>query len=115
MVKVENIKLNIETGIPCGLIINELVSNSLKHAFPNERKGEVCVSLKSYDDDYKFVVSDNGIGLPDDIEAKKTDGLGLQLVNNLVSQLDGMIDLDRSQGTKFTISFKKLSIRGIKN
>jgi len=114
-VNVENIKLNIDTGIPCGLIINELVSNSLKHAFPGKRKGEVCVSLKTYDDDYELIVSDNGIGLPDDIDYKNTDGLGLQLVNNLVNQMDGVIDLDRSQGTKFTISFKKLSISGIRN
>ncbi len=81
-VKVEDICLNMETGIPCGLIISELVSNSLKHAFPDGRKGEVCISLKFSGDEYKLIVSDNGIGLPENIDYKNTDSLGLQLVNN---------------------------------
>jgi len=110
-VKVEDIYLNMETGIPCGLIISELVSNSLKHAFPDGRKGEVCISLKISGDEYELIVSDNGIGLPENIDYKNTDSLGLQLVNNLVNQLDGKITLERGQGTKFKISFKKLKYK----
>lgn len=108
MIKIEDIELNIETGVPCGLIISELVSNSLKHAFPGGRGGEVRVVFKTHDDKYELMISDNGIGFPEDIDYKHTDSLGLQLVNNLVDQLEGEIKLDRSQGTAFKIIFEKI-------
>ena len=63
--KIEDISLNIETAIPCGLIINELISNSLKYAFPNDMNGEITISLKSENDNYKLCIIDNGIGLPE--------------------------------------------------
>lgn len=103
----KNIMLNIETSIPCGLIFSELLTNSIKHAFPME-KGEIKVKFKSFDDNLMLSVSDNGVGLDEELDFRKTDSLGLQLVNNLVNQIDGNIELDRSHGTKFTIKFQEL-------
>src|ERR1039458_7896825 len=99
---------NIETSVPCGLIITELVSNSLKYAFPNQREGELKVSLKIKDDHYEMSISDNGVGIPENIDFFNTDSLGLQLVNSLTDQIDGEIEFDRTNGTKFTITFKEL-------
>jgi len=97
--------LNIETVIPCGLIINELISNSFKYAFPN-RNGELKISLKSKEDNYELIISDNGIGFPEELDFKNTDSLGLQLVNTLTNQIDSKITLDSRYGTKFIIILK---------
>jgi PAS domain S-box-containing protein len=105
--KVEKVKLNIETAVPCGLIISELISNSLKHAFPGG-EGELNLSLKTIGDKYELIISDNGIGFPKDLDFENTESLGLQLVNSLVKQIDGEITLDKTHGTKFTIVFKEL-------
>jgi len=102
----EEVLLDLNRAIPCGLIINELLSNSIKHAFPEGKKGEICINLHS---DKKgmitLVVSDNGIGLPDDIDFRKAQSLGLQMVNDLTRQIGGTIKLDRKAGTAFTIKF----------
>jgi PAS domain S-box-containing protein len=111
ILEIDDVKLNIETSIPCGLIITELVSNSLKYAFPNQLKGELKVSLKNKDDHYKLIISDNGIGFPKNIDFKNTKSLGLELVNNLVEQIDGNIQLENSKGTKFKITFKELEYK----
>jgi PAS domain S-box-containing protein len=105
---IDDIKLNIETSVPCGLIITELVSNSLKYAFPDQSEGVLNVSLKIKDDFYELCISDNGIGIPENIDFYNTDSLGLQLVNSLTDQIDGEIEFDRSNGSKFTITFKEL-------
>ena len=105
IIDVENVKLNIKTAVPCGLIINELLSNSLKYAFPQEREGEIHISLKAKDNKFKLIISDSGIGLPEDLDFRNTESLGLKLVNSLTNQIDGKIELDRSQGTKFKITF----------
>ncbi len=110
-VEVENVDLNMETAVPCGLIISELFSNSLKHAFPHGSEGEVYVSLKKDHEEYEMVISDNGIGIPMDFDFKHPESLGLQLVNSLTKQLDGEIKLDRSHGTKFIITFKELTYK----
>ncbi len=100
--------LDINTAIPCGLIINELVSNSLKYAFPNNREGEIQIKLyASKDDTFSLIVRDNGIGLPEDLDFRDTESLGLQLVVALVEQLKGTVELDRSEGTAFEIVFEK--------
>ncbi len=109
IIKVEEIFLNIETAIPCGLIISELVSNSLKYAFSNNDVGEIFISFCSLSEEFELIISDNGIGLPEDVNFKEIQSsLGLRLVNMLVSQLDGSIGLDRSQGTMFRVKFKEL-------
>jgi PAS domain S-box-containing protein len=105
---IDDVKLNIETSVPCGLIITELVSNCLKYAFPDQREGKLEVTLKIVDDFYELTICDNGVGIPEDIDFFNTDSLGLQLVNSLTDQIDGKIEFDRSNGTKFTIIFKEL-------
>jgi len=102
----EGIYFEIDTAILCGLIINELVSNSLKHAFPNGKKGEVFIGInKIQDNKYVLILKDNGIGFPQNLDFKKTESLGLQLVITLTEQLGGVIDLNRNGYTEFKIIF----------
>ncbi len=104
-VEVEKISLDIDAAIPCGLIINELVSNSLKHAFP-EGQGKIRICFRSVDDSKELIVSDNGIGIPESVDLDTTQSLGLHLVKILAEdQLDGKISLERSEGTTFCITF----------
>jgi PAS domain S-box-containing protein len=110
-IDVDDVLLNIETAVPFGLILNELISNSLKHGFPEGISGELYISLKFVDDKYELIVGDTGIGFPEEIDFKKTDSLGLQLVNNLVSQIDGEIELNKSHGTEYKIIFKELKYK----
>jgi two-component sensor histidine kinase len=105
IIEVDDAKLNIKTAAPCGLIINEILSNCLKHAFPHERKGEIYISLKANDGVFKLTISDSGIGFPEDLDFRNTESLGLKLVNSLTHQIDGNIELERNQGTKFKITF----------
>jgi PAS domain S-box-containing protein len=106
----KNIMLGIDTAIPCGLIINELVSNSLKYAFPRGRRGEISVALaRINEDELELTVSDNGIGLPENIDFRNTESLGLRLVTILAeNQLRGKIELKRIEGTEFRIRFKEI-------
>jgi two-component sensor histidine kinase len=106
-VDVEPVSLNIDTAIPCALIINELVSNSLKYAFPNGRPGEIHVSMNHTDsNDLNLRISDNGIGFPETLFWRNTDSLGLQLVRNLTDQLNGSIKCHLEQGAQFDIRFR---------
>lgn len=104
-INIENIFLDIDTAIPCGLIINELVSNSLKHAFVDLQEGKVSIKFYLKNEKYTLAVEDNGIGFPEDIEFENTKTLGLQLVNTLVKQLSGNINIYRDKGTLFKIIF----------
>ncbi|MCL5035898.1 MAG: PAS domain S-box protein [Chloroflexi bacterium] len=106
-VNAENIFLGIDTAIPCGLIINELVSNSLKYAFPGNRKGRISIVLNNDKEKFILAIKDDGVGMPANIDYKKTDTLGLQLVKTLAEQLDGNIELIRERGTEFKIEFYK--------
>jgi two-component sensor histidine kinase len=107
-VDVDNVYLNIDKAIPCGLIINELVSNCMKYAFPDDAEGEIHVSMHSNNKHVDLEIFDNGIGFPHTINFEKTETLGLQLVNALTLQLGGYISLDRSKGTRFIITFGAL-------
>ena len=111
VLNIENVNLNMETAVPCGLIISELVSNSLKYAFPNDMKGEICVSLRTLSDKYELIISDNGVGLPKGLDFYKLESLGLLLVNNLTEQIDGEIAVNNSHGTEFKIIFKELEYK----
>jgi two-component sensor histidine kinase len=112
-VEVDDVFLSINTAIPCGLIINELVSNSLKYAFPRSLaenrknvRNEISIALnKEADEMLVLIISDNGVGLSPHIDYKNTTTLGLQLVNTLTEQLDGIIELQQQQGTTFKIVF----------
>ena len=105
---VGNVTLGIDEAIPCGLIINELVSNSLKYALPDGRKGDITVRFQADNQGLiTLTVADNGAGFPAGLNFRETDSLGLQLVNMLTTQLRGDIDLRTDKGTEFTIHFKK--------
>jgi PAS domain S-box-containing protein len=125
----EQIYLGLDTAIPLGIIVNELVTNSLKHAFPNGNKWEISISLKKIKDlgvnkevsradsacsqkkdfQYTLTVADNGKGIPEEINFRNTDSLGLQLVNILVEQIEGCLELRRNRGTEFFIKFNDIS------
>jgi len=106
IIDVEDIVFPVDTAVPCGLIINELVSNSLKHAFSNEQPGEIAISCKKSEGSHiTLTVSDNGIGIPDDIDYKNTKSLGMRLVHSLTDQLDGKLALKVDGGTTYTIEF----------
>jgi two-component sensor histidine kinase/HAMP domain-containing protein len=105
-VEMEPVALNVNVGIPCGLIVNELVSNSLKYAFPEGKKGTIKVGInKNTDSAYVLTVADNGIGFPEETDFRNTSSLGLLLVNVLTRQILGTIELSREEGTRFSITF----------
>ncbi|MBN2245124.1 MAG: sensor histidine kinase, partial [Candidatus Aminicenantes bacterium] len=105
-IEIGDVYLDINTAIPCGLIINELVSNSLKYAFPGKRRGTILIKL-DIDKRGKYVlnISDNGVGLPEDLNIENTDTLGFQLVNDLTKQIQGKLTMTRKPGTAFKIVF----------
>ena len=111
-VNVSDVSLTIETSIPCGLILNELVSNAIKHAFPEERGGEVNISMTTAGEQFVLTVQDNGIGFPEAVDFQNTKSLGLDLVNLLVGQINGTIDLQVDGGTTLTITFPAVSKGG---
>lgn len=104
---VANVSLDVYRAIPCGLIINELVSNAFKYAFPKGNHGTISVHLHRVGDGrLELTVSDDGAGIPPDLDLEEPSMLGLQLVSTLVGQLKGSIDLDRSAGTRISIVFE---------
>jgi two-component sensor histidine kinase len=106
-VDMEDADLDIQQAIPCGLIVNEIVTNSLKHAFPNGNGGSIRLSLsRDADGCRRLVIGDDGVGLPPEIDIRRPATIGLQIVSDLVSQLDGTAAVDRSLGTVFTIAFR---------
>jgi two-component sensor histidine kinase len=105
--EMETIEIDIDTAIPLGLIVNELLTNSLKYAFPNGRKGEIKIALNQVDhSSCLLLVSDNGIGLPKN-ESKNNEGFGMQLIKLLIKQLDGDMNIKTKNGTIVTLDFKK--------
>ncbi|MDZ8188070.1 MAG: PAS domain S-box protein [Nostoc sp. ChiSLP02] len=115
--QLENATLDIETIIPCGLIINELISNALKHAFPGDREGEIQVKFFQSSESIgnlcrsssTLIVKDNGIGLPNNINLNEAKTLGLNLIYGLVKQINATIEINSQQGTEFKICFEKLT------
>jgi PAS domain S-box-containing protein len=105
---IEKTSFSIDVAIPCGLIVNELLSNSLKHAFPENREGEISVTLLTNDkDEIELTVGDNGVGMPEGLNFRHTDSLGMNLINGLVTQLQGKIELHTEKGTEFRITFAR--------
>ncbi|HII00213.1 TPA: PAS domain-containing protein [Methanosarcinaceae archaeon] len=112
----ENVFLNMDAGVPLGIIVNELVSNSLKHAFPGKESGEIRIKLRREENrecnkegdkatSFILIVSDNGTGIPENLNIEDVDSLGMQLINALADQLDGEVELKRDNGTEFTLKF----------
>ncbi|MDP2216579.1 MAG: histidine kinase dimerization/phosphoacceptor domain -containing protein [Methanolobus sp.] len=104
-----HIMLSIDQVLPLGMIINELVSNSLKYAFPEGEGGEITVTIEEQDKDILLQIKDNGVGFPEDIDIENNDSLGLKLVMILVKQLEGTIKIERNKGTVFSILFKQMT------
>lgn len=113
----ENLFFDMDTAVPLGMIVNELVSNSLKHAFIGRHKGEIRIELYRKDSiefkrqeyestNFTLKISDNGVGIPENLDIENLDSLGMQLVTSLVDQLEGELELKRDNGTEFTIKFK---------
>ncbi|RQD83516.1 sensor histidine kinase [Methanosalsum natronophilum] len=106
-VDVDELYLNMDITIPLGMIINEIVTNSFKHAFDGKDKGHISISFKENDDGYELVVKDDGIGIPESLEQMNFNTLGLKVINLLVTQLQGDLRLDNLDGTCYTISIPK--------
>jgi two-component sensor histidine kinase len=105
-VNIQNVFLDVEEAIPCGLIINELVSNALKHAFPGGRHGEIRIDVQAEGTTPVLLrVSDNGVGFPPEVDFRTTTSLGLRLVHTLTRQLEGTIALQHDGGTAFQLCF----------
>ncbi len=105
---IEEIYLDVEQAIPCGLIINELICNSLKYAFPQGKEGEIYISFYSDNNRITMIVSDNGVGIPKELNWQSADSLGLKLVNALTEQLEGTLELNRDIGTEFKLTFQNV-------
>jgi PAS domain S-box-containing protein len=105
----EDVFLDIQTAIPCGLILNELITNALKYAFPKNSRGEITVELHpTADHAFQMVVKDNGVGIPEDMDIQDPKSFGLQIVTMLVNQLEGNMEVQRKDGAFFNIIFKEL-------
>jgi two-component sensor histidine kinase len=97
--------LPVDVSITCGLLINEIVSNSLKYAFPDGRSGNITLSLELLSNQNKLIVSDDGVGIPENLNLENSHSFGFLLVNTLVDQLNGSIELIRTKGVKFIVKF----------
>jgi len=110
--EINNVHLNLDTSIPLGLIINEIITNSLKYGFKGQEKGTIFIKLEKLNSsnyNYQLIVSDDGIGFPDKINFRNTKSLGLKLIHKLVLQLRGNIEKDNTKkGTYYIISFKEI-------
>lgn len=105
-VSVQDVQLPLNSAIPCGLVVNELVTNAFKHAFPEERRGTIAITLSNGDEGWvRLEVSDDGIGLPQGLDLDNTVSLGLQLVVLLADQLGGAVQISRSAPTRFQLDF----------
>lgn len=107
-IELEPIMVDINTAVPCGLIVNELLSNTLKHAFPNGRRGELNIKFYSKNKNLVLIVRDDGVGFPEDLNFRNTESLGLNLVNTLVGQINGEIEIMVDHGTEFKIKFPEV-------
>jgi PAS domain S-box-containing protein len=108
-IRIATVFLDVDTAIPCGLIVNELMTNALKHAFPDGRPGEIGITFKQHQGEFVLNIADNGIGLPVGLDFQKSASLGLQLVASLTAQLMGQMTLDQAKGSSFTLRFNKIS------
>jgi two-component system, sensor histidine kinase PdtaS len=104
-IDISGIELDVQTAIPMGMIINELLSNSLKHAFPDDQRGKIHISLVAHGGGFMLDFKDDGIGLPDGLESDSTESLGMRLVHMFTEQLDGNLEHIQGEGTRFRITF----------
>ena len=115
-IKSEDMMFDVDTAIPLGLIINEIITNSYKYAFRNDKENNLSISIqKEKNEEYKLVIEDNGPGLTNTVDVKKAKSLGLRLVNRLVKQLHGTLKQTNNDGAKFEIYFKDSNARQLVN
>jgi two-component sensor histidine kinase len=107
IIDIGDANLTVDVAIPCGLIVNEVVTNALKHAFPDGRRGTVRVTLTERPGDMELTIEDDGIGIPADIDPRNTVSLGLDLVTTFADQLNAEVDIARVAGTSFRFRFRK--------
>ena len=104
-IKGDKIGLDMDTAMPCGLLVNEIVSNAYKYAFPDQEKGTILIEFKKSNGKMTLFIHDNGIGFPIEYDLEKSESLGMQLIQALTSQLDGELKVSRENGTTFEVSF----------
>lgn len=100
------VSLTVKQAVPCGLLLNELITNAYKHAFPAHSEGTISITLTQNDDMISLTVADNGVGLPEDFDYEKPSSLGITLIHTLVRQINGTLTIEKEPATKFLISFK---------
>jgi two-component sensor histidine kinase/HAMP domain-containing protein len=107
-IDVPDVTIDIDTMISCGFIVNELISNAFKYAFPENREGELTVKLQKVSEhEYILIIKDNGVGFPEELDFRNTDSFGMQLLTLLTYQIGGILELNREGGTEFKIAFKE--------
>lgn len=106
-IKTDDVILPIKIAIPCGLIVNELITNSLKHAFKDRNEGCIKVNLENLSGNYILSIEDNGIGFPEDFNLETNDSLGIMLVKLLSEQINGEMDINGINGIKFVLKFRQ--------
>jgi len=104
--EIEDFVLNLQKLSPLGIIINEILTNMMKHAFTGKSSGVITVSAKLTDSNVTIVVADNGIGIPESVDFKNSAGFGMQLIGMLTEQMGGSIKIERFEGTKFILEFQ---------
>lgn len=106
----DDIVLNINTSIPLGLLVNEIITNSLKHGIPGDRQGHIHLSMATTSDGkFKLTISDDGVGIPSHVNLKNCESLGMQLIHSLAEQLNGSLHIEsNSEGTTFTLAYEEL-------
>jgi two-component sensor histidine kinase len=103
----QQVHLVLDQAIPCGLILNELISNALKHAFPNDRSGTIHIALQLEGERVRITVRDNGVGLPEGFRPETHSNLGLELVDTLIGQLDGTMQRTSESGVSYLLTFER--------
>jgi two-component sensor histidine kinase len=102
---IDDFMIPMETLFPLGIIINEIITNSMKYAFPNRNDGIITVLAEKKGNHVEFIIADNGIGIPDSMDIENPGGFGLQLVCMLMEQIDGVVKIERDHGAKFILEF----------
>jgi len=110
--QIEDVELNINKAVPFALLVNEVVTNSFKHAFEDREKGKIAIRMQEDEDDLEVHISDNGIGLPEEFELGKRDSLGMTLINNFLQQLEADWEVGVDGGTYFDLEFSVEDVSG---
>ena len=100
----DSVQSNTKNAATIGLIVTELITNAIKHAFPDGRKGTISCSLKKKNDGAVLIVEDDGVGIPEDVDLSNTSTMGIMLVQSMVKQLGATMEIKSDNGTRFTVT-----------